>query len=65
MGAAGGVGNKKDRVALALEVRAGTPAVRRTIRRRCRVEQTNRNRVKVARSSVENSPQSPLFCDRG
>ena len=53
--AAGGVRNTKDRDTLALEVRAGTPGVGRTSRDAAGLSSTNRNRVKVARTSVENS----------
>ena len=56
--AAGGVRNKKDRDAPALEVRAGTPGVGCTFRDAAGLSSTNRNRVKVARTSVENRQQS-------
>ena len=62
---AGADRNTKDRDAPALEVRAGMPGVAHTSWDAAGLSSTNRNRVKVARSSVENSPQSPLFCDRG
>ena len=42
----------------ALEVRAGTPGVGRTARDAAGLSSTNRNRVKVARTSVENDPRS-------
>ena len=54
--AADGVRNTKDRDVPALEVRAGTPAVGRTSRDAAGLSSTNRNRVKEAISSVENSP---------
>ena len=56
--AAGGVKNTKDRDTLALEVRAGMLGVGRTSRDAAGLSSTNRNRVKVARTSVENGPQS-------
>ena len=56
--AAGGVRNTKDKDTLALEVRAGTPAVGRTSRGAAGLSSTNSNRVKVARTSVENGPRS-------
>ena len=52
--AAGGVGNTKDRDAPALEVKAGTPVVGRTAWDAAGLSSTNRNRVKVARTSMEN-----------
>ena len=55
---AGGVRNTKDRDALALEVRAGTLGVGRTAWDAAGFSSTNRNRVKVARTSVENGLQS-------
>ena len=55
---AGGVRNTKDRDAPALEERAETPGVGCTSRDAAGLSSTNRNRVKVARTSVENSPQS-------
>ena len=55
---AGGVGNTKDIDARALEVRAGTPGVGRTARDAAGLSSTNSVRVKVARTSVENGPQS-------
>ena len=56
--AAGRDGNTKDRDAPALEVRAGTRGVGRTARDAAGLSSTNRNRVKVARTSVENDPRS-------
>ena len=56
--AAGRVRNTKDRDALALEVRAGTTGVGRTAQDAAGLGSTNRNRGKVARTSVENGPQS-------
>ena len=56
--AAGGVGNTKDRDLPALEVRAETPGVGPTARDAAGLSSTNRNRVKVARSSVENRLRS-------
>ena len=53
--AAGGVGNTKDRDVPALEVRAGTPGVGRIAWDVAGLNSTNRNRVKVARTSVENN----------
>ena len=53
---AGGVRNIKDRDAPALEVRAGTRGVERTSWDTAGLSSTNRNRVKVARTSVENGP---------
>ena len=49
--AAGGVRNTKDRDAPALEVRAGMPGVGCTSRDTAGLSSTNRNRVKVARTS--------------
>ena len=57
-GAAGSVRNTKDRDALALEGRAGMPGVGRTSWDASGFSSTNRNRVKVARTSVENRLQS-------
>ena len=56
--AAGGIRNTKDRDAPALEVRAGTPGVGRTSWDATGLSSTNSNGVKVARTSVENGPQS-------
>ena len=56
--AAGGVINTKDRDSPALEVRAGMPAMGRISRDAAGLSSTNRNRVKVARTSVENGPRS-------
>ena len=56
--ATGGVRNTKDRHPLALEVRAGTPGVGRISQDAAGLRSTNSNRVKVARTSVENGPQS-------
>ena len=56
--AAGNVRNTKDRDALALEVRDGTQGVGRTSQDVAGLSSTSRNRVKVARTSVENGPQS-------
>ena len=56
--AADGVRNTKDRDAPALEVRAGTLGVGCTAWDAAGLSSTNRNRVKVARTSVENSLQS-------
>ena len=56
--AAGGVRNTKDRDAPALEVMAGMTGVGHTSRDAAWLSSTNRNRVKVARTSVENRPQS-------
>ena len=56
--AAGEVRSTKDRDTPALEVRAGMPGVGRTARDAAGVSSTNRNRVKVARTPVENRPQS-------
>ena len=55
--AAGGVRNTKDRDVQALELRAGTPGVGLTAQDAAGFS-TNRNRVKVARTSVENGPRS-------
>ena len=55
---AGGVRNRKDRDAPALEVRAGTTGVERTSRDATGLSSTNSKRVKVARTSVENRPRS-------
>ena len=54
--AAGGIRNTKDRDASALEVRAGMPGVERTSQDAAGLSSTNSNRVKVARTSVENGP---------
>ena len=43
---------------LALEGRAGTLGVGRTSQEAAGLNSTNRNRVKVARTSVKNGPQS-------
>ena len=51
-----GVGNTKDRDAPALEVRAGTPGVGCAAWDAAGLSSTNRNRVKVARTSLENGP---------
>ena len=56
--AASSARNAKDRDALALEVRAGTPGVGHTSQDAAGLSSTNRNRVKVARTSVENCPRS-------
>ena len=56
--AAGGVRNTKDRDVPTLEVRAGTPAMVHTSRDGAGMSRTNRNRVKVARTSVESSTRS-------
>ena len=58
MVAAVGVRNTKDREALALEVRAGTLAAGHTSQDAAGLSSANRNRAKVARTSVENGPQS-------
>ena len=55
--AAGSVRNTKDRDMPALEVRAGMPTVGHTSRDAAGLSSTNKNRVKVARTSVENSPR--------
>ena len=55
---AGGVRNTKDRDTPALEVRAGMPGVGRTAQDAAGLSSTNRNRVKVARTSEENDPRS-------
>ena len=52
----GGVGNTKDRDEPALEARAGTPGVGHTSRDAAGLSNANRNRVKMARTSVENGP---------
>ena len=57
-GAAGGVRNTKERDAPALEVRAGTPGVGRTAWDTAGLSSTNRNRLKVARTPVENDLRS-------
>ena len=54
MGAVGDVKNTKDRDVQALEARAGTPGIERTSQGAAGLSSTNRNRVKVARTSVEN-----------
>ena len=51
---AGSVRNTKDRDAPALEVKAGMPGVGRTAQDAAGLSSTNRNRVKVARTSEEN-----------
>ena len=56
--AAGGVRNTKDRDAPALEVSAGIPGVGHTSQDAAGSSSTNSNRVKVARTSVKNGPQS-------
>ena len=56
--AAGRVRNTKDRDVLALEVRAGMPGVGHTARDATGLSSTNRNRVKVARTTVESRLQS-------
>ena len=53
---AGNVRNTKDRDMQVLKVRAGTPGVGRTYRDAAGLSSTNRNRVKVARTSVANGP---------
>ena len=53
--ATGGVRNTKGRMAPALEVSAGTLAVGHTSWDSAGLSSTNRNRVKVARTPVENS----------
>ena len=53
---AGDVRNTKDRDVQVLEVRAGTPGVERTSQGTAGLSSTNRMRVKVARTSVENGP---------
>ena len=55
---AGGVRNAKDRDSPALEVRTAIPGVGRTSQDTAGLSSTTRNRVKVARTSVENGPQS-------
>ena len=62
---AGSVRNTKDRDGLALEVRAGTSGVGRTCQDAAGLSSTNRNRVKVARTPVKNSPQSLCSETRG
>ena len=56
--AAGSVRNTKDRDMPALEVRAGAPSVERTSRDAAGLSSTNRNRAKVARTSMENDPRT-------
>ena len=56
--AADGVRNTKNRDAPALEVRAGMPGVGRPSQDAAGLSRTNRNRVKVARASVENGLRS-------
>ena len=63
--AAGSVRNTKDRDAPAQEIRAGKPGVGCTSRDAAGLSSTNRNRVRVARTSVEHGPVIPLFLDRG
>ena len=53
---AGHVRNKKDRDMQALEVRAGMPGVGCASWDAAGLSSTNRNRVKVARTSVVNGP---------
>ena len=55
---AGSVRNTNDRDARALEVRAGTLGVGRTSRDAAGLSSTNRNRVKVTRTTVENGLRS-------
>ena len=55
---AGGARYAKDRDAPAVEVRAGMPGMGHTSRDAAGLSSTNRNRVKAARSSVENGPRS-------
>ena len=55
---AGGVRNIKDRDVPALEVRAGTLGVWCTSRDTAGLSSTNRNRLKVARMSVESGPRA-------
>ena len=59
--AAGSARNAKDRDAPALEVKAGTLGVGHTSQDAAGLSSTNRNRVKVTRTSVENSPLSLCF----
>ena len=54
--ATGGARIAKDRDTPALEVRGGMPGVGHTSRDAAGLSSTKRNRVKVARSSVENGP---------
>ena len=54
--AADGVRNTKERDTPALQVRVGTLGVGHTSRDTAGLSSTNRNRVKVARTSVENGP---------
>ena len=56
--AAGRVRNTKDRDVPALEVRAGTLGVGCTSQDAAGLSSTNRNRVKVARTTGENGPLS-------
>ena len=56
MGSAGVVRNTKDLDVQAMEVRAGTPGVECTIQGTAGLRSTNRLRVKVVRTSVENGP---------
>ena len=51
-----GVRNTKDRDAPVLEVKAGMPAVGCTFRDAAGLNSTNRKRVNVAITSVENGP---------
>ena len=53
---AGDVRNTKDRDVQALEVRAGTPGVESTFQDDTGLSRTNRMRVKVDSTSVENVP---------
>ena len=55
---AGGVRNTKERDEPALEMRAGMPSVGHTSWDAAGLSRTNRNRVKVARASVENGLRS-------
>ena len=56
--AAGSVRNIKYRDTPALEVTAGMPGVGRTSQDAAGLSSTNRNRVKGARTLVENGPRS-------
>ena len=56
--AAGSVRNTKDRIATAMEVRAGMLGVGHTSRDAAGLSSTNRNRVNVVRTSVENGLRS-------
>ena len=59
--ATGGIRITKDRDVQALEVRAGMPCVGHTSRDAAGLSSTNSNRVKVARTSVENGPRSLYY----